>query len=112
MRNGTAERRENPRTDLSCPVSLYNRAGELIARAKTVNVSDGGMLVSIPVSALPKLEDRANVALSVPRSTPTTYMLEDFACAARVVRHQPMVDDAFAGVALAFDEPQDLCLEV
>jgi c-di-GMP-binding flagellar brake protein YcgR len=112
MSGRTAERRENPRTDLRCAVSLYNRAGKLIVRAKTVNISDGGMLVSIPVRALPKLEDHADATLSVPRSTPTTHMLEDFACPVRVVRHQPMVDERFAGVALAFDEPQELSLEV
>lgn len=112
MAKKTAERRRNPRTDLSCPVSLYDRAGELIIRSKAVNVSDGGLLVSVPLQTLPQLDDRTNVTFSVPRSTPTTYMLEDFACGATIVRQQPMVDDEFAGVALAFEVPQPLSLEV
>jgi hypothetical protein len=112
MAKNTAERRGNPRLDLACPASLYNRAGELIVRTKTVNVSDGGLLVAVPVQELGRLEEHANVAFSVPRSTATTYMLEDFACPARIVRHQPMVDDDFAAVALAFEKPQDLSLAV
>ena len=107
-----AERRASARMALSCPVSLYDRAGDLLVRSKTVNLSDGGLLVSVPVETLGRLGESTNVALSVPRSTPTTYMLEDFACPARVVRHQPMVDEQFAGVALAFEEPQELSLQV
>jgi len=112
MPKKTAERRASPRMALCCPVSLYDPAGELLVQSRTVNISDGGLLVSVPVKTLGQLAESANVAFSVPRSTPTTYMLEDFACAARVLRHQPMVDDQFAGVALVFEESQQLSLAV
>ena len=106
------EKRKHPREVLSCPISLYTQGGELVAQGKTHDISDGGALLPLAVENLPKIEQMTNGAFSVPRSTTCTYMLEDFACDAKVVRHQPMLDDAMAGVALQFETPQDLSLEV
>lgn len=112
MGQRTAERRRSPRFEMACPVRIYDADGALVARSKTVNISDGGAFVALPIEQLSRLGGAAELALSVPRSTPTTHMLEDFSCRATVVRQEPMVDEAYAGVALEFDEPLELALEV
>jgi len=106
------EQRKHERVELACPITVYDSAGEVLAKSKTLDISDGGALVSLPVESLPKIGLKANVTFSVPRSTPTTYMLEDFACRAEVVRHQPLIESNFAGLALRFDQAQELGLVV
>lgn len=106
------EKRKHRRAVLRCPISLYTQDGELVAQGKTHDISDGGALLPAPVEKLPRIDQMTNVAFAVPRSTTCTYMLEDFACGAKVVRHQPMLDDSMAGVALQFEESQDLGLDV
>ena len=108
----STEKRKHPRAVLSCPISLFTQAGELVVQGKTHDISDGGALLPAPVEKLPRIDQMTNVAFSVPRSTTCTYMLEDFSCEAKVVRHQPMLDDSMAGVALQFEVPQDLGLDV
>ena len=112
MARQSREHREHERVELACPIKLYDNGGEVLAQSKTLNISDGGALVSLPLDSLPKIGSKANITLSVPRSTPTTYMLEDFACRGEVIRHQPLVESNFAGLALRFEEPQELGLVV
>jgi hypothetical protein len=61
---------------------------------------------------VPRVNERVRVVLAVPRSTPNTYMLEEVSCEATVVRHQPLEDNSVVGVAIRFQPPQDLGLEV
>ena len=112
MRGKTVERREHKRHDLACPIRFYDRGGVEIAHAKTTNLSDGGAFVGVPIRFLSDIGEQVNVAFSVPRSTPNTYMLEDFASEARVVRHVAMQDTDHAGIALAFSGPLELEIEV
>ena len=84
----------------------------MLARGRTINISDGGALVSIPRDTAPEISANVNARFSVPRSTPNTYMLEQFASSACVVRRQALVDDSRAGVAVRFSKPLKLGLEV
>lgn len=107
-----AERRKHKRHDLRCPIRLFSRGGTQVAGSKTINISDSGAFVPLPLNFLPQATEPLNVAISVPRSTANTYMLEDFACRATVTRHQPVTDKDQMGVALCFVAPLNLAIEV
>ena len=107
-----SNRRRHKRTALNCPVTVCDRGGQALAGGDSLNISDGGMLLSIRVEDLPALRTAVNVAFSVPRETPNTFMLEDFASPATVIRHGALVDEARAAVALRFGRPVSLALEV
>jgi c-di-GMP-binding flagellar brake protein YcgR len=106
------ERRKFKRHNIGCAVALQRPASQGPVASKTVDVSDGGALLVIPIKNVPRLSERVNVVLALPRSTANTYMVEEVACEARVVRHQPMEDDEVVGVALQFNPVQKLGLEV
>lgn len=112
MSQRTSEQRKHRRTEIACPASVFDRSGRLQAKGRTMNLSDGGACVSVPIDRLPRIHDRVNVTFSVPRSTPNTYMLEEFASPADVVRHEPLEDTALVAVAIQFERPMDLALEV
>jgi hypothetical protein len=70
------------------------------------------MTVAEPGLCHPKtLELRANLKLSVPRSTPNTFLMQPFTAKAIVVRHDQS-DDGAGRVAVRFEPPLDLDLEV
>ncbi len=104
------ERRRFRRAALSCPVRLEDADQEVVALGKTLNVSDSGAYLVVNIESLRRLGKTARVEFSVPRSTPNTYMLEKFSAQAHVLRHEPMLDDRHAGVALQFDQPLALGL--
>ncbi|MHC4983635.1 MAG: PilZ domain-containing protein [Planctomycetota bacterium] len=106
------ERRAHKRQNLACPTALLDSGGEIIAKGKTVNLSEGGALVSVPIESAPDMAADVEIRFSVPRSTANTYMLEEFASLACVTRHQPLVDESRAGVAIRFNKPLELGLEV
>ncbi len=112
MQRRGAERRKHRRAELRCPVTLRDTEGNALAKARAENVSDGGVFLSIPINSLPHFGIELDVSFSVPRTTPNTYMLEEFNCKARIVRHQPMVNCDQAGMGLQFVEAQELMLEV
>ncbi len=112
MAGKTVERREHQRHPLNCPIRFYDRGGVEITHAKTTDLSDGGAFATVPIPVLSEIGEQVNVTFSVPRSTPNTYMLEEFASEARVVRQVPMQDTEHAGIALAFAEPLELEIEV
>ena len=76
------------------------------------NISDGGAYLVVPTDALLSRGCEVDISFSVPRTTPNTYMLEDFACKAKVVRHQRLTEGDRRGMALQFDKPKQLVLEV
>jgi len=81
-------------------------------RAKAVNISDGGMFLTVPLtSPPPKRDEVVEVVFSLPRSTPNTRMLEEVRSTGRILRHQPLKNDRLAGVALQFTHPLDLAVE-
>ncbi|MBL7133910.1 MAG: PilZ domain-containing protein [Phycisphaerae bacterium] len=112
MADERRERRRYNRLMLECPISFFTRSGQVAAKGKSLDISDGGTFVSVPVEQVHQLQGKVNLTFSIPRSTENTYMLEDFACQAHILRRQPLVDESFAGVALAFTSPMDLGLEV
>ena len=112
MSNSESERRQYERSDLGCPVSVSTDGSAPSARGRTLNISDGGMLFSMPVDAMPHLRQKVHVRVAVPRTTPNTHMFEDFQLDATVVRHQTMADSDLADVAVQFTEVADLNLEV
>lgn len=112
MASERQERRRHSRLKAACPVSVFTRSGELVAKGRSLDISDGGAYVSVPAEAIDRIKGRVNLTFAVPRSTENTYMMEDFACQADILRQQPLVDKNLAGVAIAFTDPIDLGLEV
>jgi c-di-GMP-binding flagellar brake protein YcgR len=106
------ERRKHKRHRVSVVIALQRPASAEPLKSKTLDVSDGGAMLTIPIKNVPKLSERVRVLLSLPRSTANTYMVEEVACDARVVRHQPMEADDVVGIALQFSATQNLGLEV
>lgn len=106
-----AERRRHRRFAVPCPVRLsQGEAAE--AAGKTANVSDGGMLVTLPQQFLPACGSLVDVLLRVPRETANTYMLEEFVSRARVIRHDALRGGGRAAAALEFVHPLELGLGV
>ena len=107
-----AERRQHKRLQLNCPIVISDKDGEVLAKTKTLNISDGGTIVLMPLGALPTFQTQVSLEFSVARSTANTYMLEPFTCQARVARHQPVADEGLAAVAFQFHPTQQLAIEV
>lgn len=105
------ERRQHPRHSLSCPARLVDETGRHLASGKTVNISDGGLLMPIAPEAAPQPGQQLDLKLSVPRSTPNTFLMQTFIAKAIVVRHDQS-DDGTGRVAVRFEPPLDLDLEV
>jgi hypothetical protein len=82
------------------------------ATGKADNISDGGVLVTLSQQSPPADGSWVGVHLRVPRTTPNTYMLEEFTTRARVIRRQVVPDGAAAAVGLEFARPLELALEV
>ena len=112
MAKKTAERRKHKRHQMSCPLSILRAGEKEPLQGKTVDLSDGGALLPIPIKVIPRVSERVRVVLAIPRTTANTYMVEEIPVEARVVRHQPMEDNSVVGIALQFSTPQDLGLEL
>jgi len=106
------ERRKHKRHELECPVELSDGAGKVLAKARGVNISDGGMLLPVASEALPKRGARVHLDFSIPRSTPNTFLMEEFACKAFVIREESPDGRRPAHVAVEFERPMDLGIEV
>ena len=106
------ERRIHTRIELSCPLEVADDRGRELFRIRTMNVSSGGLYLETPVSNLPEdgVPDEVQLRLSIPRSTPNTFMLEDFTTAARVLRSEPLCEGDAAGIAIQFLQPLALNL--
>ena len=106
------ERRQYERFGIPCPSKVTLGAGKELPGCHAVNVSDGGILLEVPPEALPDRDSIVKLTFSVPRSTPNTYMLEDFTTTAKVIRHQVSAENGRAGVALQFSYPLQLAINV
>lgn len=106
------ERRRHERSELPCTIRLLDGSGGVLAKTKTLNIADGGALLAVPSATAPAPGQALSVEFTVPRSTPNTYMLEQFSCRGEVVRHQQVADGALCGVAVKFAAPMGLFLEV
>ena len=106
------ERRKHKRHPLECPVRMTDATGNLLASARGINISDGGMLFPAPSEALPERGSRIHLDFSVPRATPNTFLMEEFTCKAFVIREEPSDGDGPVRVAVEFERPLDLEIEV
>ena len=106
------ERRKHRRAKVPCPLILRDREGNVLAKTRVENISDGGVFLTMPIDSLPRFGNELNLSFSVPRTTPNTYMLEEFKCRGKVVRQQPLTDTDRAGMGLQFSKPLPLMLEV
>jgi hypothetical protein len=112
MSSRAAERRRHKRQALACPVIVASPHGRVLGQTKAINLSDGGVYIPLPLDSVPTPSSRVKLVISVPRTTANTYMLEEFNCSARVLRHHPLLDEKLAGVALQFVESVQFGLEV
>jgi len=112
MAKTPAERRKHKRHEVTCPATLTQEDGRIIAAGKTANISDGGVFFFTSAGDLTTLDGRMILKLAVPRKTANTYMLEDFSLPVRVVRRQQTYGPKLIGIALEFATPADLGLEV
>ncbi len=112
MRRVRDERRQHKRHELRCPVVVRGDDGEPLAETATVNISDGGVFVTVPIDSVPARGCPVRLDLRIPRQTTNTYMLEDVTRRATVVRHTALKDDGHAGVAVEFERDEPLQIEV
>ncbi|MCE5276668.1 MAG: PilZ domain-containing protein [Planctomycetaceae bacterium] len=112
MTQQAKERRQFTRVAISCPVTIFSRAGTMLGSGRSVDLSDGGTYVAVAAEVAQSLDGAVNLAFSVPRSTQNTFMLEEFACHAKLIRCQDGGSDDRAGVALQFARPLNLGLRV
>ncbi len=113
MAKREVERRCHKRFPLPCVARISTEGGGRDLRAKAVNISDGGMYLTVPlISPPPKRDEAVEVVFSLPRSTPNTRMLEEVRSTGRILRHQPLKNNRQARVALQFTQPLDLAVEV
>lgn len=106
------ERRVHDRRKIVCPITICRQDGTVLAKTHTVNISDSGAFLAVPLDALPPLDAKLRLSLAVPRSTANTYMLEQFECEGQAVRHQPLLDNDQAGIGVRFSRPIDFMLDV
>ena len=112
MANVSYERRKHKRHDLACPVRLASDPAEAPTKSKGINLSDGGLLFPLPAQAVPPVGSHVQLGFSVPRSTPNTYLLEDFSSRAVVVRSEPPDGEGAVRVAVQFEGPMNLAIDV
>ena len=106
--HGTCERRRHKRVALQCHVQLFDGQAQAPLWGRSVNLSDGGLYVRMDQDASHRLGDMT-VEISLPRSTPNTYMIETIRCQARIVRRDKL---AQTHLAIQFHADQPLILEV
>jgi len=112
MAGNGIERRQSIRLEVPCPWVMRDPQGQMVAKGRSINVGNGGMFLPMRVESLPPPQTPVTISFAVPRTTPNTYMLEDFSAQARILRHQPLVNESMAGVAVQFAKPINLGLEV
>jgi len=112
MNRPKRERRAHKRHPISCPVVIADQQGNELFKSKTFNISNGGALFSVPIERTIPLGKSVRLNIRIPRSTPNTFMYEEIASDAQVVRHEPMVDVSQAATAVKFLKPLNLSLEV
>ena len=106
------ERRRHKRWDLTCPVTVVDAKGQVLFKSQAVNASDGGAYVTLAIDGLAKgaAPKKVGIRLSVPRTTPNSFMFEEFQSDASIIRTEPLCDADRAGIAMQFAEPLKLDL--
>ena len=98
MAKPAEERRRYKRLGASFPVVLKFSFADRSVETSAVNISGGGALVSMVPEMVPGCGTTVRLRLPASKAGPTD-------CSARVIRHVPLRDDRYIGVALQFDPP-------
>ena len=112
MTRSPRERRASRRFDLTCPVVVTDSEGNELLNTKTLNLSDGGVLLTAPAKQTIPLGQYVHVSVQLPRSTPNTFMLEKISADVSILRHEPMQDHSHVATAMMFTKPIKLGLAV
>ena len=109
MERNSDERRRHKRHKMVCPTTLFGRAGQVLVKASTTDLSLGGMYLTVAPDAVDDVEN-VNVAFSIPR-TGTDHRMEGFAANAKVLRQEPTDNGVHVGLALQFTQQMHLPIE-
>ena len=110
MARRTKDKRQHPRFELACPTTVFKSSGDVVGTYRTVNISDGGVIVPIPAEDVPRLGAKLQLYLAVPHHTKETYHLEHFALEGKVLRKDEAGENVPLQVAIQFTQPRELTL--
>ncbi|MHC4562936.1 MAG: PilZ domain-containing protein [Planctomycetota bacterium] len=102
--------RQHCRFELSCKVEVFDDAGNMLTEGRTLNVSDGGMLLAAPTEVVPSQGSSISVTLHLP-TAPESDDMRVITSQATIVRHQDIGRPGQQGVAMQFVQPVPLGLE-
>ena len=106
MESTVVEQRQNIRQDLSWPVSVWLPEANRFFNGKSVNVSKGGALISVPMTT--PVQPGNEVEINFPRTTSLAKQKGQYARIknAKVVRvdRKQMLQAGFIGIAVQFAE--------
>ena len=105
------ENRRHARFEIDAAVSLFDDQRELLS-GNSLNISDGGALLAVPAKPAARVGQTVQVSMRLPRSTLNSFLLEEVACPAKIVRRQRYGSNGKTALALQFDQPQDLGLDL
>jgi hypothetical protein len=109
MAKTAAEKRRYYRFAMSYPVKLFDRGGRQLTMGKTLDLSRGGALLSLPQATFDDLGigGSVNVSVSLPPESYRAETATDFACEARVVRRTQTSSRA-GNIAVEFARPMQI----
>jgi hypothetical protein len=111
MSDAPGEHRQHPRFSVALSMRVFDRDGQPIAVTETIDVSNGGALVAIPLEKVPDIGDMLRIELAVLVSPDTGEGgSQDVQRQARVVRHQPAGVPSNIAVGVEFQEVLNLGL--
>jgi PilZ domain-containing protein len=96
------ERRRHERRSLSCAVYVSASEGDGETPCHAINLSEGGALLSVPISSLPDLTGEVRVRLPASDGESGAWGVAWQNVSCNVVRHQPLVDDRRVAMAVRF----------
>ncbi len=107
MKSKRKEHRKHARHRLDCPVTLFSPHQEFPVTSGISNVSDGGLYVRVPASAIQGMGSKVSVSFCVPRRN---RLPEVIAARADILRRDSDDHDQDCGLALRFR--QELALNL
>ncbi len=111
MSADSAERRNYVRLALTCAVELIDATNQAVAHGRTINISNGGALVRIPIGSAPSLGSVVEMKMHVPHSRDGTGPTREFSAQVRILRCEQEADSDNTAVAMQFLEPLELGLQ-
>jgi hypothetical protein len=106
MERNADERRIHERHKLQCPITLFGSGGQVLVKASTTDLSQGGTYLKVAQDSIDDLTS-VNVAFSIPTATPGNQT-EGFATNATILRQEPASDPSQVGLALQFSQRMHL----